>query len=113
MHALHLRLDGEQHESAKAYAEKHGLTLTAAVRLFLERGLAEQPRSNDGVSGIAGRLDSLERAVIAALIASESARLAMESVFAHDRERFIDLPDRAAAAARARLAELDAAVAGL
>lgn len=84
------------------------------MRLFVDRGLAE-PVQGDGsrLGNVDARLHSLQRAVIAGLIASESARLAMELVFAHDRERFVDLPERAASAARARLAELESAEADL
>lgn len=109
-HALHLRLDEHQHESARDFAQRRGLTLTAAVRLLLERGVAGRPSPADGdLAAVELQLRSLNRAVIASLIASESARLAVEAVFRHDSERLLGLADRAARAARARLSELEEA----
>ena len=112
VHGLHLRLDDEQHNRLLRFALESGLTLTAAVRLLLEGGLSRQPGGpgDQVLDGVVAQLRALSRLMTATLIASEEARLAVQSViWSEDDERLVGLRARAASAARQQIAELESA----
>ena len=110
-HPIHLRLDDEQHRSLTDFASASGLTLTAALRLLLERALeAESSRPVDSVSArIVEELRTLTHAALGALIAAEHSRLAAVKFLGRHADWIEGLEEEATAAARARLIELERA----
>jgi hypothetical protein len=103
---LQVRLLGNLYEAAEQVAGRSGVSLGSFVRLLVEDALATQPKTVP--EALIGRSDVESRvSVLAGLVASENALLAIEKVLP---ERWESSAIRAEAIGRAeqRLAEVRA-----
>ena len=91
-----LRLPAPLGSELESYARRHGLSLAAAIRLFVGRGLEAESH------GPSAPQDS--PAALAGLVAAEHAVLMVASVLPEGERRMRELGARAADAAENRLA---------
>ena len=95
-HRLHLRLPLALESEIRAFARRHGLGLSPAIRLLVGRGLQIE------ASVPAASQDS--PAALAALTAAEHSVLMVASILPEGQRRMRELSAPAAAAAEERLA---------
>ncbi len=97
-HRFHLRLPLAMDSEIRAFARRHGLGLSPAIRLLVGRGLQSES------FGSASSQDS--PAALAALAAAEHAVLMVASVLPEGQRRMHELSAQAAGAAEERLRRL-------
>jgi hypothetical protein len=102
---LQVRLNGELYEVAVQVADRSGVSLGSFVRLLVEDALATRPQTVP--EALVGRGDVEARvSVLAALVASENALLALEKFLPKDRWESDTLRAEAIGRAEQRLAEV-------
>ena len=111
---LHLRLSDRLYWRVSEVAEEAGLALNGAVRLLLERALAE------GVDGrqaglnaeLAKELQAMSQSTLASLIAAEEAILTISAILPHRHlEELENVKEEATNNARRRLLYVEKAIA--
>ena len=106
---LQVRLDDDLYRSAQLCSERSGVSLGSFVRLLLEDALTTQPKTVP--EALIGRGDADGRlSILAGLVASENALLALERFLPKDRLDANGLRAEAIERAEQRLAELRAHV---
>jgi hypothetical protein len=97
-HRYHVRLAPAVAKELEAFAQKHGLGLSSAIRLLATKGLEAESLAG----GISPKRES--PAALAALVASELVILMVASVLPEGEQRMRSLAERAFQAAEERLA---------
>jgi hypothetical protein len=106
---LQVRLTSVSYEAAELLAGSSGVSLGSFVRLLVEDALATRPRTVP--EALVGRGDVDSRvSVLAGLVASENALLALEKFLPKDRWESDALRTEAIGRAERRLAEVRAHV---
>jgi hypothetical protein len=106
---LQVRLSGELYEVAEHVAGRSGVSLGSFVRLLVEDALATRPQTVP--EALVGRGDVEARvSVLAGLVASENALLALEKFLPKERWESDVLRTEAIRRAEQRLAEVRAHV---
>jgi hypothetical protein len=106
---LQVRLLGNLYEAAEQVAGRSGVSLGSFVRLLVEDALATQPKTVP--EALIGRSDVESRvSVLAGLVASENALLAIEKVLPKERWESSAIRAEAIGRAEQRLAEVRAHV---
>jgi hypothetical protein len=98
-------LTGDLYEAAEQVAERSGVSLGSFVRLLVEDALATQPKTVP--QALIGRGDVESRvSILAGLVASENALLALEKFLPKERWESSGLRAEAIGRAEQRLAEV-------
>ncbi len=97
-HRHHVRLAPAVAMQLEAFAQKHGLGLSSAIRLLATKGLEAEGSAND----IGAKRET--PAALATLVASELVVLMVASVLPEGEQRMRSLAQRACQAAEERLA---------
>ncbi len=106
---LQVRLTGNLYEAAEQVAGRSGVSLGSFIRLLVEDALATQPKTVP--DALIGRGDVEGRvSILAGLVASENALLALEKFLPKERWESTALRAEAIERAEQRLAEVRAHV---
>lgn len=102
---LQVRLTGDLYEAAEQVAERSGVSLGSFIRLLVEDALTTQPKTVP--EALLGRGDvESQVSVLAGLVASENALLALERFLPKDGWQSSELRTEAIGRAEQRLAEV-------
>jgi hypothetical protein len=101
------------HALVAEFAKRGGLSLSASVRLLVERALEPGVRRpvRDQDAALASRLKTLGASALATLIATEQNQKLLISILPEGSERAEQLWEAAATSARNRLIRIDQALA--
>lgn len=111
---LHLRLSDRLYWRVSEVAEQTGLALNGAVRLLLERALAEgADTAQVGINAeLAKELQAMSQSTLASLIAAEEAILTISAILPHRHlEELENVKEEATNNARQRLLYVEKAIA--